>query len=537
MKKTIPLTNYILAIKNELIIILILLCSSFAYSQASIIPTKTVTVRPGVCGIIDVELKIQGSNPVSRPLEVVLVIDVSGSMDDDIKYDPNNSLEYAQDAANDFIRKIFLPANNPTGKNKVAIVKYSSTASLVRPLTLAAGQTDLINAINSLAANGTTNIQDGIIKADKELYDHGTFDCITSRSIILLTDGVANRTGNNQSCSDGINGSCIQSAITAANNAKTTTKSGIVYNNQIFSVGLFGAIYGSQQSDAEYTLNKIQSAGNFFTENSADLTGIYTQIFSKLSWVAQQISGTPFSKEIVSTDFSIGNITASKGTASASGQNISWNIDFLNVETITLKYELTPKSNVCGTKTVSSSRLDYKNSACQTAFLNVTTPTTLIPCPAVSMNSKQDVDCYGGATASITLNDATGGTTPYSYSWKKDGTSFAATKNISGLEAGLYTVIATDKNGCSSSPLSVTIKQPTAALTATVASTDVSCFGAKDGTITISNATGGYGTYQYSINGGTTWQDAASFNALADGTYNVQIRDKAKNTCTATYEQ
>jgi len=274
MKKLLHFSNYIKGLKNELFVILLIL-SSVVGSAQTITPTKTVTVRPGVCGKIDVELKIQGANPVSRPLEVVLVIDVSGSMDDDIPNDNNIPLDYAQNAAVDFINKIFLPANNPTGKNKISIVKYSSNATIVKPLTLSTGQADLINAVNALSANGSTNIQDGIKKADDELTAHGTFDCVTSRSIVLLTDGVANRTGNDQSCTSGQGGSCIQSAITAATDAKTTTVSSVVYNNQIFSVGLFGAISGTDQTNAEYTLNNIQSGGSFLTENAANLNGIY----------------------------------------------------------------------------------------------------------------------------------------------------------------------------------------------------------------------------------------------------------------------
>jgi hypothetical protein len=452
MKKTLHFSKNIEILKKGLILILFIFSNLLGYSQ-TITPTKTVTVRPGVCGKIDVELKIQGANPVNRPLEVVLVIDVSGSMDDDIPNDPKNSLEYAQDAAVDFINKTFLAANNPTGKNKIAIVKYSSTGTIVKPLTLSSGKTDLINAINALTANGSTNIQDGIKKGDDELTAHGTFDCVTSRSIVLLTDGVANRVGNDQSCSGGQGGDCIQFAITAATNAKTTTVSSVVYNNQIFSVGLFGAISGQPQTDAEYTLNNIQSGGSFFTENSANLTGIYNQIFTQLSWVAQQITGTPFDKETVSNDFTIGTITPSKGTASVSGQVISWNIDFLNVETITLKYELTPKANVCGTKTVSTSRLDYKNSACATAFLDITTPSTNVPCPAVTLASQTNVNCVGDSTGTITINNATGGTGPYTYAWKKNTVAYATTQNLTGLGAGTYTVIATDTNGCASSEL------------------------------------------------------------------------------------
>ncbi|MGL2988587.1 SprB repeat-containing protein, partial [Flavobacterium sp. RSSA_27] len=70
-----------------------------------------------------------------------------------------------------------------------------------------------------------------------------------------------------------------------------------------------------------------------------------------------------------------------------------------------------------------------------------------------------------------------------------------------------------------------------AVLSATVASTNVTCNAANDGTITISAPLGGYGTYQYSINGGTTWQDSGTFTALANATYNVQIRDKANTAC------
>ncbi len=150
-----------------------------------------------------------------------------------------------------------------------------------------------------------------------------------------------------------------------------------------------------------------------------------------------------------------------------------------------------------------------------------------------------DVSCFGAKDGTITISNATGGYGTYQYSIN-GGTTWQDAASFNALADGTYNVQIRDKakNTCTAIINSkVIIKSPMAALTATVASTDVSCFGAKDGTITISNATGGYGTYQYSINGGTTWQDSASFNALADGTYNVQIRDKAKNTCTAIYKQ
>ena len=68
-------------------------------------------------------------------------------------------------------------------------------------------------------------------------------------------------------------------------------------------------------------------------------------------------------------------------------------------------------------------------------------------------------------------------------------------------------------------------------LTATVASTNISCFGSTDGSITISSPSGGHGTYEFSINGGGSWQSSGTFTNLAPGTYNVQIRDAAYPGC------
>jgi hypothetical protein len=76
----------------------------------------------------------------------------------------------------------------------------------------------------------------------------------------------------------------------------------------------------------------------------------------------------------------------------------------------------------------------------------------------------------------------------------------------------------------------VEITQPQQ-LTATVTSTNVTCFGASDGTITISDAAGGHNRYEYSINGGGSWQSSGVYTNLTPGTYNVQIRDADYTFC------
>jgi hypothetical protein len=66
--------------------------------------------------------------------------------------------------------------------------------------------------------------------------------------------------------------------------------------------------------------------------------------------------------------------------------------------------------------------------------------------------------------------------------------------------------------------------------TATVTKTDISCFGANDGQIVLSNPSGGSGNYEYRLNLGV-WQSSGTFTGLSADTYNVQIRDANNTVC------
>ncbi|HAN65924.1 MAG TPA: hypothetical protein DCQ34_06485, partial [Chitinophagaceae bacterium] len=58
----------------------------------------------------------------------------------------------------------------------------------------------------------------------------------------------------------------------------------------------------------------------------------------------------------------------------------------------------------------------------------------------------------------------------------------------------------------------------------TYAVNNILCNGASNGSINVSS-TGGSGTYEYSIDGGTTYQATGIFSNLAPGTYNIRVRD------------
>ncbi len=57
--------------------------------------------------------------------------------------------------------------------------------------------------------------------------------------------------------------------------------------------------------------------------------------------------------------------------------------------------------------------------------------------------------------------------------------------------------------------------------------------GSSNGSITINNVMGGTTPYEYSINGGTSWQTSNTFTGLAQGNYTINIRD-ASGFCTLT---
>jgi len=110
----------------------------------------------------------------------------------------------------------------------------------------------------------------------------------------------------------------------------------------------------------------------------------------------------------------------------------------------------------------------------------------------------------------------TGGTEPYSFSWSNGAT----TEDITDV-AGTYDVTVTDANGCTATA-SATIGEPEV-LTASATTTGTAC-GQSNGTIVVT-ASGGTGSYLYSVDGGLTTQASETFTGLTGGTYTVTVTD------------
>jgi hypothetical protein len=152
------------------------------------------------------------------------------------------------------------------------------------------------------------------------------------------------------------------------------------------------------------------------------------------------------------------------------------------------------------------------NGCTKTASYQVTQPTLL-----TAVATGTSTSCANSATVV-----ASGGTTPYSYSWSNGATA----QSITSLPAGTYTVTVTDGNGCQiTASCIVTANQ---AFNPSASVVNVSCFGGSNGSITVTNANG-VAPFQYSING-VNFQGSNTFNGLASGTYTITVKDV--NGCT-----
>lgn len=145
---------------------------------------------------------------------------------------------------------------------------------------------------------------------------------------------------------------------------------------------------------------------------------------------------------------------------------------------------------------------------------------TVYASPTASVVSTQSVSCSGGNNGNAVVA-ASGGTSPYSYTWSNGATA----SQISNLTSQNYSVTITDANGCTTTQ-SVSITQPNA-LNATLNSTPDTCL-QSNGTAA---ATGSGGTSPYSYNwsnGATT----AQISNLTSQIYSVTITDA--NGCTSS---
>ena len=148
---------------------------------------------------------------------------------------------------------------------------------------------------------------------------------------------------------------------------------------------------------------------------------------------------------------------------------------------------------------------------------------TIIEPAVITIDSESytDVSCFGEVDGTVTIV-ASGGTAPLTYTIT--GGASNNTGVFTGLSAGTYSVTVSDINGCPPAISSTFVIIEPAAITIDSESyTDISCFGAVDGTVTIV-ASGGTAPLTYTITGGAS-NNTGVFTGLSAGTYSVTVSD------------
>src|SRR5690606_33267214 len=146
--------------------------------------------------------------------------------------------------------------------------------------------------------------------------------------------------------------------------------------------------------------------------------------------------------------------------------------------------------------------------------------------------SSTNVTCSGASDGTISITNPQGGYGTYEFSIN-NGSSWQESGSFTGLNNGTYQLVMRDKANaaCKITINSNLVITQHPVLNASVSTINVTCFGGNNGSISITSPSGGYGTYQFSINNGTSWQDLGSFSGLKATTYNVMIRDRANPAC------
>lgn len=113
---------------------------------------------------------------ITSPLEIVLVIDTSGSME-------GNSMEYTKQSASTLVRKLFEVAK----QIQVSIISFDSESKL---LTTSSDEGTILSTINGLEASGGTNMSPALDIA-KDIFDklYNDENNTTYPYLVVLTDG------------------------------------------------------------------------------------------------------------------------------------------------------------------------------------------------------------------------------------------------------------------------------------------------------------------------------------------------------------
>lgn len=159
------------------------------------------------------------------------------------------------------------------------------------------------------------------------------------------------------------------------------------------------------------------------------------------------------------------------------------------------------------------------------------TETFVLDCNSevTQLSINTEVDTISCDNKSTIIAQAEGGTAPYYYELFNAIDSISMVINTTGvfdnIETGIYYVTVKDTNDFTVQSDNIQTLEITP-LNATTTINQISCIGQKDGSIEV-NVEGGSGSYEFSINQGTTFQTNNVFESLSEGNYEISIQDSS----------
>lgn len=213
--------------------------------------SKTLQLNAdGKTGTLTLEAYATGQSQVvysAKPVDIVLVLDVSGSMDD--KVNGTKKIVALQNAVNSFIDTVADKCKDSEEKSNIAIVKFSGNktdkvgndtyrkdgniynySQTVKELTSVEQKDALKQAVNGLTARGATCADYGMELA-RDILLKDTSD--NPKVVIMFTDGTP-------TALNGFEKPVADAAISASHQIKANGAT-------VYTVGIFGDLNGSQK--------------------------------------------------------------------------------------------------------------------------------------------------------------------------------------------------------------------------------------------------------------------------------------------------
>lgn len=273
-------------------------------------------------------------------------------------------------------------------------------------------------------------------------------------------------------------------------------------------------------NDSTITICQGETASIF--GNNESVAGVYTQVFTNAAGcdstvnITLDVNSNPVIDGINIVDVSCMGL--SDGSAEvASVSNGSGNYDYL--------WSTTPTQTTAQASGLPADIylviVTDQNTGCTSDSI-VTIADGPVCCDLTVDTISTTPPTCGNADGSITVQ-ANGGTGGYTYSI--NGTA-NPDQNFNGLNAGSYEIIVFDNAGICGDTVVVNLSNLNGPIISNSIATNLNCFGSDDGTITIT-ATGGIGALDYSIDNGTSQNNATGiFTNLTSGIYDIIVTDQ-----------